>query len=98
VIPIGLRSTVDATAAPLGMRAALLQRRRWHMRVQLTPQEAKTLKAALDRTLLALEFELAHTEAPSLQHALNRDYQDLRALRARFGFDQEMIDRHTPAP
>lgn len=68
------------------------------MRVQLTPDEAKTLKAALDRTLQTMEYELVHTEAPSLQHALNRDYQSLRALRARFGFDQDMIERHTSPP
>jgi hypothetical protein len=66
------------------------------MRVQLTPDEAQTLKAALDRTLVAVEHELACTDAPSLQHALNRDYEKLTALRARFGFDQDVAQHQTP--
>ncbi len=68
------------------------------MHVQLTPSEAKTLKAALDRTLVALEHELAYTDAPALQHALNRDFQNLRALRARFGFERDFSQRLTPTP
>ena len=51
------------------------------MQIDLSPDEMRTLRFALDHAVKAIENELVHTEAPSLQHALNRDYQALVALR-----------------
>jgi hypothetical protein len=53
------------------------------MHLELTPEEATMLRAALDRVLHTVERELVRTDAPALQHALNRDFERLRALRQR---------------
>ena len=53
------------------------------MQIDLSADEMRTLRAAIDRAVKRVEDELVHTEAPSLQHALNRDYQKLVALRDR---------------
>jgi hypothetical protein len=53
------------------------------MPIDLSADEMRTLRVALERAVKRMEDELVHTEAPSLQHALNRDYQKLVALRDR---------------
>ena len=52
--------------------------------IAMSSEELGTLKSALDRVLLLMENELVHTEAPSLQHALNADFERVRRLRQRF--------------
>ena len=51
------------------------------MRLDHDFEELDTLRSALDRALTTMESELAHTEAPPLQHELAADYERLRRLR-----------------
>ena len=51
------------------------------MKIDLTFDELSTLKTAVTRALNIMENELAHTEAPSLQHALAADVERLRGVR-----------------
>jgi len=53
------------------------------MTLDLSRDEMQTLKTAIDRAVQLLENELAHTDAPSMQHALNADYRRLVDLRDR---------------
>ncbi len=53
------------------------------MELLLDPDELVLLKKTLDRTLHDVERELVRTDAPSLQHALNKDFELLQALRRR---------------
>jgi hypothetical protein len=51
------------------------------MRLDLTFEELSTLRMALDRTLNMMEHELVRTDAPSLQHALARDFEQMTRIR-----------------
>ena len=62
------------------------------MQIALTEDEMRTLRAAVDRAVRVVEDELVHTEAPNLQHALDRDYRALVALRDKLVGE----DRATP--
>ena len=53
------------------------------MTIELSTEESKTLRMALDRAIRAFENELVHTEAPALQHELAHDFERLVALRDR---------------
>jgi hypothetical protein len=54
------------------------------MQIDLSADEMRTLRAAIDRAVKLMENELVHTEARELRHALNGDYEKLVALRDRF--------------
>jgi hypothetical protein len=53
------------------------------MHIDLSPDEASTLRTALDRVLRVMENELAHTEAPTLQRDLHQDVERVQRLRDR---------------
>lgn len=53
------------------------------MELMLDPEELVLLKRTLDRSLRDVERELVRTDAPSLQHALNADFEKLHTLRKR---------------
>lgn len=68
------------------------------MTLDLSMEEMRTLKTAIDRAVQLLETELAHTDAPSMQHALNADYRRLVDLRDRmFGATRNEQDRISAA-
>jgi hypothetical protein len=53
------------------------------MHLDLTQDETKILKSTLDRAIHVTEMELVRTDAPALQHSLNRDFEQLKQLRRR---------------
>jgi hypothetical protein len=79
-----------ADAVKLGAPAGASRARRSFMQLQLTNEETVVLKTTLDRAIHQMERELVRTDAPSLQHALNKDFERLRALRQR-------LDKGTPS-
>jgi hypothetical protein len=55
------------------------------MQLDLSPEDIALLGTTLDRVLVEMERELVRTDAPAMQHALNTDFERLRALRRRLG-------------
>jgi hypothetical protein len=53
------------------------------MQLELSPDEAKLLKAQLTRRITDLDTDLIHTDKHQLQHALALDIEVLRTVEAR---------------